>query len=497
MSLVRILLVLLAATPALAGVRCDPAGAHLEAVAAGRRALEGACDCEGFTSHRLYVRCAQAAVDVEIGAGRVPAECRSTLRRIARRSNCSYGTPRVACCQEKIADGARKCRITRATKCASSAGTLRTACAPTTRFCADTACDLDGDRAVCAPELVYAAEGNRLRRFDVDSIVTPPLVEDVLIETAAGGGLDINGEVCLLPDGSGRFVAGEDTGQPTIIPGWGVFDPAGTRVGKLTPTFQTELPGATSNEEPFGCAVDGAGTLFTSDVGNQATGPGNGQLLMWFPPYDVFPGAPGPYPNTSRSASFCKLATDLATAGSVATDPQGRVYVTAARGPGVWRFSPPFPTGPDAAGGCGQVDALGSPVADSVQRSVFIAAPKTFTGIARRRNGNWFVGAVFNGTIDEYDPNGVFLRKITAPVPGETSFPLSAGHPQGLAVDCRGDLYYADIALRITPTIGPGPNGKVRRVPINACGEPGPNEIVRQNLAFPDGLGVIGGDLGG
>jgi hypothetical protein len=143
------------------------------------------------------------------------------------------------------------------------------------------------------------------------------------------------------------------------------------------------------------------------------------------------------------------------------------------------------------------VDALGSPVADAVQRETFISAPKTFTGIVRRRNGNWLAGAVFNATIDEHDPNGVFLRTVLAPAPGESQFPLSVGHPQGLAVDCRGDLYYADIALRISPGgIGPGPNGKVRRIPFDVCGRAGANQVVREGLAFPDGLGVLPGDLG-
>ena len=93
---------------------------------------------------------------------------------------------------------------------------------------------------------------------------------------------------------------------------------------------------------------------------------------MWFPPYDVFPGPPGAYPDTDeRSTSYCKLATDLGTAGAVAIDDQGRVYVAETSGLSIERFSPPFPTGPDAAGGCGGVDATGAPVADAVQRETF------------------------------------------------------------------------------------------------------------------------------
>jgi hypothetical protein len=492
----RAVLALMIAAPALAAPKCDPTSTDLEGVAAARRAIEAACACDGFSSHRLFVRCAQGAIDAEIDAGRLASGCRSTVRKIARRSTCSYGTSRVACCSEARRDGGRSCAITKATKCTSSRGSVRTACGATTRYCADTECDRGGEAVACGPELLYASEGNRLRRFDVDTIATPPLVQDVLIPSADEGGLDINGQVCSLGDGANlRFVAGEDTGQPTVVPGWGVFDANGGRVGKLAPTFQTELGGSTSGAEPFGCAVDADGRLFTSDVGNQATGAGNGQLLLWFPPYETFPGPPGTYPNTSRSTSFCKLAIDVGTAGSVATDRQGRVYLASARGFEVLRFSPPFPTGPDAAGGCGGADPLGSPLATTVSRATFIAAPKTFSGLARRRSGNWFVGAVFNATIDEYDPNGVYLRTVLEPAPSETAFPRSVGHPQGLAVDCKGDLYHADLSLVVDGGIGPGPNGTVRRIPIDVCGQAGPNQIVRDGLAFPDGLGVLPGDL--
>ncbi|MFQ5667289.1 MAG: hypothetical protein ACE5I7_12775, partial [Candidatus Binatia bacterium] len=159
----------------------------------------------------------------------------------------------------------------------------------------------NGGRSRITGELLYSPEGNRLRRFDIDTIKQPPLVEDILIERASldPNGRDINGQICLVPDGSGRFVAGEDTGQPRPPAGWGVFDADGTQVGKLTATYLTGLPDATSQPEPFGCAFDGRGRLFTTEVGNQASGPFNGQLIMWFPPYDRFPGPPGAFPDTT------------------------------------------------------------------------------------------------------------------------------------------------------------------------------------------------------
>jgi hypothetical protein len=344
-------------------------------------------------------------------------------------------------------------------------------------------------------DLLYSPEGNRLRRYDIDSIKTPPLRQDVLIERASSGGLDINGMVCLVPGGDGRFIAGEDTGQPTIPPGWGVFEADGTRVGKLAATYFVS-PG-----DPFGCVFDSQGRLFTTEIGIEIGGAPNGQLIMWFPPYDRFPGAPGTYPNAERSTNFCKISSALGTPTSIAIDDQDRIYVTSARASGfagggsVVRFSPPYPTSPGAAGGCGQVDALGSPVADGVQGEAFIVSGTipTPTGIARARNGNWYVASVLNGVIGEFDPSGALVRRVlTASQPG---LPTLSGNPQGLAVDADGDLYFADLQLTLGPGgIGPGP-GKVRWIHFDDLGNPAPPRIIRERLAFPDALAVLPGSI--
>jgi len=352
-------------------------------------------------------------------------------------------------------------------------------------------------RAAASPggELLYSTEGNRLRRYDVDTIGTGGFAEDVLVERAADdpqAGRDINGEICALPDGSGRFIAGEDTGQPTPPAGWGVFAADGTQVGKLTATYN--VPGA----EPFGCEFGPDGNLFTSEVGFQGFGTANGQLIIWFPPYDGFPGPSGTYPDTNEpSTNFCKLATDLGTAGAVAVDGQGRVYVSQSSLLSIERFSPPFPTGPDAAGGCGGVDATGAPMADTVQRETF-ATPSdgmlTFSGIALAPNGNLYASSVLTGRIAEYDLEGNVVRLILAP---EADLPpIPTGHPQGLAVGRDGSVYYADLDLVGTlPNVRPGPNGKVWRIAFDADDEPLPPMIVREGLAFPDGVAIIEGDL--
>ena len=92
------------------------------------------------------------------------------------------------------------------------------------------------------------------------------------------GGRDINAQICFFPDGPGRFIAGEDTGQPTIPPGWGIFQLQGHRgasanqIGKLTPTYQ---PTHCTRELRLRVPLDGR--VVTTDVGNQyPRRPGNG-----------------------------------------------------------------------------------------------------------------------------------------------------------------------------------------------------------------------------
>ncbi|UCE85412.1 MAG: PQQ-binding-like beta-propeller repeat protein, partial [Deltaproteobacteria bacterium] len=351
--------------------------------------------------------------------------------------------------------------------------------------------------------LVYATEGNRLRRVDVDTIGADPQVEDVLIDRASAsetGGVavgdfrDVNGMVCAIPDGSGRLIMGEDTGQPSPPAGWGVFSPAGEQIGKLTATYYARQP------EPFGCAFDATGNLFTTSVGDPGFTAKNGQLILWFPPFDRFPGPPGAYPATdASSANFCKIATDIGTATGVAVDREGRVYVSGSSDLSVHRFSPPFPTSPDAAGGCGATDALGSPMADSVQREIFagtntVGTLSTFTGLALSRNGNLYAASVVTGEIYELSLAGQLVRRILDP-PGDFP-PHATGTPQGIAVAADGSVYYADLDLvGEFPDLGPGPNGKVWRIRFDENDEPLAPEIVRDGLAFPDGVAVLPGEL--
>lgn len=354
-----------------------------------------------------------------------------------------------------------------------------------------------GDPAATPAEsgtLLLVNEGNRLRRIDIDTIGADHQLEDVLVHEAGAtpDGRDINGQICQVPGTDGAFVAGEDSGQPHPPPGWGMFDKTGHQIGKLTASYFV------AGAEPHGCAVAPDGTLFTSEVGFQGFGTSNGQLIQWFAPLDTFPGPPGAYPATDdRSTNFCKLAVDLGTAGGVAVDAEGRVYVAQSSGFRIDRFSPPFPTGPDAAGGCGGVDTTGAPVATTVHRETFAVASDgllTFSGVALAPNGNIYASSVLTGRIAEYDLDGNLVRLILAP--DATVPPIPTGNPQDVTVGPDGTIYYADLDLvGSLPDVGPGPNGKVWRIRFDADGNPRPPEIVRQGLAFPDGVAVVSGNL--
>jgi sugar lactone lactonase YvrE len=183
----------------------------------------------------------------------------------------------------------------------------------------------------------------------------------------------------------------------------------------------------------------------------------------------------------------------------VAIDPEGRVYVAASSGLEILRFSPPFPSAPDAAGGCGARDASGAPLADPVQREVFAGAYwrsglLTWSGLVFSPRGTLYAASVATGRIGELDRSGRLLRLLL--VPEEWLPPFRTGTPQGLALDAAGQLYYADLDLQWSDwSLRPGDDGKVWRIPIDERGEPGPPQLLRAGLRFPDGLRVLPGRL--
>lgn len=338
--------------------------------------------------------------------------------------------------------------------------------------------------------IVFNGEANNLHAYDPSDGFRSQTV--IPSRASDPQGRDINGQICFTRDDEGNlfFIAGEDTGQPVRPPGWGFFRLEGetvgsfkaTQIGKLAPTYQPTNDGA----ENYGCGFLSDGRLLTTDVGNQAAGDFDGQLIVWFPPFDVEPGR------------YCKIDIAIGTAQQIAVDDKDRVYVGSARGAAIYRYVGEFPTSDDAAGGCGRTDDTGAPLVDEgrVTREVFIPQDENLStpaGIVIRPQGGFYASSVFTGVISEYDEEGKFVRRILEPVEGRELPPFpETGTPLGLGLASDGTLYYADIGLVFFPSPGPGPNlGSVRRIRFDENGDPLPPETMDSGLNFPDGIGIL------
>jgi hypothetical protein len=302
-------------------------------------------------------------------------------------------------------------------------------------------------------ERLFSPQGNQLDVYDLETDEATLLIPS--------DRNTVNGQACALPNGDGNFLMGEDTNQPEERMGWGIFAPDGTLVQKIP---EPVSEGEKEQPEPYGCGFDGEERLFVTDVGDGSFDAKNGKLIVFFPPdYE----------------DFCILATDLRTAGMIAIDDDGAVYVTESVPPGrVLSFAPPFPSSP---GECATVEP---------GRSIFIEDPDVQTpiGITRAPNGNWYVSSVLiPAAVREYDTEGNFVRVI---VEGE-----DIGNPAGLDVASDGPLYYADLGLVEQPPpdfFGPGSGrGTVRRVSFDADGNPQPPEIIASGLDYPDAVSVL------
>lgn len=351
--------------------------------------------------------------------------------------------------------------------------------------------------------LVFNGQGNNLDAYSSES----PFDHQRVITNATedpDAGLDINAQICFFTEDDTRFmIAGEDTDQDGAgAQGWGIFEVTGSTIGdlsatevaKLTPTFAGD-----SNPENYGCGRLSDGRLVTSDIGNQAGGPATGQLIIWFPPFDSL-----------DDVAYCKLDVEIGTAGQVLVGDDDSILVTSSLGrtddrpSGVYRYATPFPSGPTAEEGCGGEDATGAPMAESVDRTLFIPTGNDLlfpAGIVPGPDGGYYVSSQANGVINQYDTGGAFIRTILTPPEGDEldADGYTNGSPQGLGIGPDGTLYYADIGLVAARgqdllDIGPGEGtGSVRRITFDSSGGPGPPEVMADGLDYPDGIGVLAG----
>ena len=313
-------------------------------------------------------------------------------------------------------------------------------------------------------------------------------------------GWDINGEICPFSmNGQTYLVTGEDTHQPDPPAGWGVFALSGMTVGdlsidrvaRLVPTYQP----TPDDPDNYGCGVLSDGRILTTDIGNDAAGDANGQLEIWFPPYDsahrvVLQDRHAPRDRTSDLRR--RQRQHVSQLARPSDDP------LATQG-GIYKYTGPFPTSADAAGGCGQIDNLGSPLADQVNKIKVLSSGDNGlvspSGLTKGSNGHWFVSSVITGVINEYDENWNFVQTVLQPPAGEQlgEQSFSTGTPLGLAADDEGNLFFADIGIVFVEGKTPGPGtrtGSVNRITFTNGKPERPPEVMADGLQFPDGLGV-------
>lgn len=360
-------------------------------------------------------------------------------------------------------------------------------------------------------EVVLNGEDNRLNAYDATTGKKRTLIKSAGDDKTAG--LDINAEICAVPDGvpwkpDGErwFIAGEDTEQnsePGVIKqGWGIFRLEGatlesmtaTQIGKLVPdSFVT----AADNPENYGCGVLPDGRVVTGDVGDQLPqDPATGQLIEWFVRAEHLRHV-GPDRNDFARVPHCKIDVSLGTAGGIEVDAttvliaSNRPNLEAAQPGGIYRYDTSvWPTGETAAAGCGRQDATGQQLADAgrVGRSLFTPqVPGLLTtpsDIVHSGRGTYFISSVFTGQVAEYDKAGVFRRFVV-----NTTGQVGGITPFGLGVTRDGTLWIADIGV-----VGPGPSpdaGSVVRVRFDADDQPLGLETIDEGLQYPDGIGVI------
>lgn len=332
--------------------------------------------------------------------------------------------------------------------------------------------------------LLLSTQGGHLDAYEA----LPPFTAQRVVTGDPGepDGIELRGQICPFPDGTGRLVVAAGTAR------WSVLQLRGAAVGDLSAEPVGELrlapvPGE-SSDGGFGCGFLRDGRLVTTEVGDPTGTRTDGRLVLWFPPF------------TGGAARSCTLDAGIGAPRGLWVDDQDRIHVASGGGPsaGVWRYSGPYPTGPDAAGGCAGTGPAGEPQADRTRRELFIPAGTDDlagpTGITGGPQGTLLVSSTAAGTIDEYDANGGFLRTLLDPPTPDPSRPgpPPAGTPLGLAVDPDGAVWYADAAWSSTGdgfTALPGA-GSLRRLPPPMHEGSVPQTVARE-LDGPTGVTLL------
>ena len=344
---------------------------------------------------------------------------------------------------------------------------------------------------------------------------------------------DLNGQVCLLNDGTGRFIGGSDPTNPSQLnpggpPNYPFKQPAdseevnnvhGGFTGKtlFVPGPFRMAPGLPGQDAPAdstgvfngqstytGCAVDSQHNIFASDIGTAQGSfpiPTDGRLVEWFAPsytsacvlYGPDTGGVGP-DHTDGTGG-------LSQPGMMTTLPNGNVLVPQAGSatggfPGdVLEYDhSSFPTSAAQCPG-------GLYPRSSLRSSVFFQATTTNLpvpmGVAHDPTCNCYaISSIFGGGSDDavikwFTQDGTPVNRPS--ITGESLATFGSGtngfNPFGMAFAPDGTLYFVDIHITCQGSLtNCGPSnyqGRVMSVHFGAHKAPGPATTVAGHFAFP------------
>jgi hypothetical protein len=337
---------------------------------------------------------------------------------------------------------------------------------------------------------------------------------------------DLNGQVCVVPDGTGRFVGGLDptlpgqhnsggqkpykqpaigeeldlgdgsfSGQVLYVPG--PYKMPGQRLGEDSPA---DAGGVFNNQSTYtGCVFDRRGDLLAADIATaqgQFPSPDDGRLVEWFAPsfttycivYGPTRGGVGPHHVDGHGG--------LAQPGTMALADNGDVLLPEAGSKEVLRFAASsLPGGPAECPG-GLYPRSKVRVSDFLKRGdTLLAFPG---GVARDPTCDCIAVSSYIG-----DPAIAWFTQDGKPAPGRTPVPGTrladlgknpdAYSPFGIAFAPDGTLYFVDIHVACTgPLTGCGPadyGGRVLEVAFSQ-GTPGAPVVVAGGFDFPTSVTV-------
>ncbi len=330
---------------------------------------------------------------------------------------------------------------------------------------------------------------------------------------------DLNGQVCVLPDG--RFVGGYDptlpsqhnlgglkpykqpadgeeldepngsfSGQTLYVPG--PYKMPGQSIGSDSPPSSN---GVFNNNQTYtGCAIDSHQNIFGNDIATAQgafPAPSSGRLVEWFAPnyttdcivYGPTAGGYGPHHTDGTGG--------LAQPGTMALAPNDDLLIPNVGTSSVLRFAhSSFPTSAAQCPG-------GVYPRSKVQVSTFykVSFP---AGIAKDPTCGCYAVSSYIG-----DPSIVWVTASGQLEPGRGSVPgttvanlgKSPGqyNPFGMAFAPDGMLYFVDIHIACSgPLTGCGPadyGGRVMRVTF-ANGQPSTPAVVASGFDFPTSVTV-------